>query len=263
MPGDPGGTTSTAAGRQRVPLDAAGPFLQRLEVEAGAGSWGLYLVGSPGLGDFSPRQSNLDLVAVTDRPLTPEALARLAPVHRSLALHGRDALVCYTTWGGLARRPQQAEAFTFVGRRPAPQEGLANPMTWAILARHPVTLAGAERPVVATDPDDVRQWFTHQLPVMVERAGALLWRRGLTRLVLQVTRAAHGARTGEVLSLHDAGEAALPEATHTGHRVLTDALGYRDGANTSMYWGPFERKSNALGLTQQLLRRSRAPHPAA
>ena len=30
-------------------------------------------------------------------------------------------------------------------------------------------------------------------------------------------------------------------------RLLTDAVGYRHGAHSSMYWGPFERKYDALG----------------
>jgi hypothetical protein len=37
-------------------------------------------------------------------------------------------------------------------------------------------------------------------------------------------------------------------------RVVVDSVGYRQGAQTSMYWGPFERKYDALALARDLLR---------
>ncbi len=234
---------------------AAG-FVERFSAAAAGHRSAVYLVGSPGLGDLSPRQSNVDIVAVADRPLAADALRSLARAHRDLHLHGRNAAVCYTTWHDLAAPVTDASAVTFVGSEPADPARLANPMTWAILATSPRALSGPDDPTVHTDPEAVRAWFRAQMPEIARRTGGLLWRRGLTRLVLQATRCAHGVLTGQVLSLHDAGEQALPEASHTGHRVITDALGYREGANTSMYWGPFERKANAVGLARQLLQRT-------
>lgn len=215
---------------------------------------GLYLVGSPALGDYSPRQSNVDLVAVTEQPLAESSLSALARHHHRLHLNGRDAAVCYTTWAALRGRPADAGAQVFVGRQQVPADRLANPMTWAILSGAPVPLLGPEIPDVADDVEQVRAWFSARLPVVAERTSRLLWRRHLARVVLQVTRCAHGALTGEVVSLRRAGELALPTASHTSHRLLTDAIGYREGAQTSMYWGPFERKSNAGTLTAGLLR---------
>ena len=196
-------------------------FLASLPADAA-----VYQVGSPALGDYSERQSSLDLVVVTPAP--PASVP--APPRRSVVL--------YTTWDSL-RRP------------PAGDHPLATPVTWAILASHPVALRGPARPEVYSDPALVRSWFARQsLP-----AHGLLWRRNVTRFVLSSLRAAHGAATGSVVSLREAGELALAGITplsHTDQRVITDALGYRAGATTSMYWGPFERKSNALGLAQRL-----------
>ena len=208
----------------------AAPFVRDFVRSFGADETAVYLVGSPALGDYSPRQSNLDLVAVTPAP---------APV-TPLARPPRNRVVLYTTWSALVAPP--------AGPHP-----LANPMTWAILAHHPVALHGPAAPAVHTDPSQVQAWFASQLPLIASRTSHLLWRRHLTRVVLQSVPAAHGARTGTVVSLREAGELALAGASHTSHRVITDALGYREGANTSMYWGPFERKSNAVGLAQQLV----------
>lgn len=234
--------------------EAARGFIRSFEEAAGDQLAGLYVAGSPALGDLSPRQSNIDLVAVTERPLAPAALGDLAKAHKRLRLHGRDASVCYTTWDGLAGGPFDARATVYHGDRSVNPDRLANPMTWAILARQPSPLLGPLAPDVRTDPDEVCAWFAAELPAMAQATSGLLWRRHLTRVVLQATRSAHGALTGEVVSLRRAGELALPTASHTSHRVITDALGYRDGANTSMYWGPFERKSNAGTLTAALLR---------
>jgi hypothetical protein len=128
-------------------------------------------------------------------------------------------------------------------------------VTWAILARYPRALHGPETAEVHDDPEALKSWFAARLPAIVDRTGRLLWRRHLARIVLHSTRCAYGALTGEVASLRAAGEWALPNASHTSHRVVTDALGYREGANTSMYWGPFERKTNAVTLANDWLRR--------
>ncbi|HET6964097.1 MAG TPA: hypothetical protein VFH58_04945 [Acidimicrobiales bacterium] len=236
-------------------LPTAARYVERLEELVGGRQAGLYLVGSPALGDLSPRQSNLDLVVVTHDPLPPGARRELVSAHRTLKLNGRQPLVCYTTFESLAKAPDRATATVYLGRTEVGAGELANPMTWAILAEHPTPLTGPAQPTVLSEPEDVRAWFAARLPSVVARTGSLLWRRQLTRVVLQVTRCAHGALTGEVLSLRQAGELALPAASHTSHRVITDALGYREGANTSMYWGPFERKANAGTLTQELLRK--------
>lgn len=229
-------------------------FVRACSAAAGGEDLGVYLAGSPALGDLSPRQSNIDIVVVTAAMLPADSLGSLRGTHGTLQLNGRDPVVCYTTWRSLEGSPDEAEAAVFVGRRPAERDRLANPMTWAVLAGHPHALRGPERPHVRSDGRAVREWFTGQLPGTVERTSRLLWRRHLTRLVLQSVRCAHGALTGEVLSLRRAGELAMEGATHTGQRVIADALGYREGANTSMYWGPFERKSNAVTLVRDLLR---------
>lgn len=229
-------------------------FVQVFKNVAGDRDTAVYLVGSPALGDLSPRQSNIDLVAVAAEPLDSDRLRELSLVHKTLRLNGRDARVCYTTWDSLRKPPGGAHVAVYVGGNPVDKEGLANPMTWAILADHPYPLHGEQQPTVHSDREAVRAWFATQLPGIVDRAGRLLWRRHLARVVLQSTRGAHGALRGEVVSLRHAGELALPTASHTSHRVITDALGYRAGANTSMYWGPFERKSNAVTLAEDWLR---------
>lgn len=252
MPTAAAGTSDDRPGSIAVDSPGIDGFLDALAEAAGGQEIGLYLVGSPGLGDLSPRQSNLDLVAVSPKAMSPDQLADLVSHHHALRRNGRDAAVAYTTWDGLRRAPDQAAGSVFLGRRSVERGLLVNPMTWAILAQQPRPLLGDPRPRVSSDRRTVRDWFRSRLPDLMDHAGRPLLRRHLARAVLQSTRAAHGALTGEVLSLHAAGEVALETLSHVGQRVLTDALGYREGANTSMYWGPFERRSNAATLAGEL-----------
>ncbi|HWE57063.1 MAG TPA: hypothetical protein VG435_16255 [Acidimicrobiales bacterium] len=251
-------TTETAVAVTSELVKVTDQFVHAFTAVAGAADTAVYLVGSPALGDTSARQSNVDVVAVSRVPLTASQLAETVRWHGSLRRNGRDGVVAYATWAGLSGRPEAAEASVYVGSRPVEADRLVNPMTWAIMATRPCLLHGEGQERVFSEPAEVRAWFAGRLPALVDRTAGLLWRRHLSRIVLQSTRAAHGALTGEVLSLREAGERARAGASHTSNRVITDALGYRAGSNTSMYWGPFERKSNAETLARAWLRQVQA-----
>ena len=45
---------------------------------------GLYLYGSLATGDFTPGVSDVDLLAVTDGPITPDVIGRLRPMHAAI-----------------------------------------------------------------------------------------------------------------------------------------------------------------------------------
>ena len=85
--------------------------------------------------------------------------------------------------------------------------------------------------------------------------GTLIFRRDVAPLVLEAARLTQAVITGRVLSKSEAGELAMPIVSTRHQRLLTDAVGYRHGAHFSMYWGPFERKYDALTLLRELLRR--------
>jgi hypothetical protein len=207
----------------------------------------VYAVGSLALGDFSGRQSNVDLVVVAEPRLDAHQLARMAAAARGLRRAGRDAQVWYAGWEDLdAGGPGSADG--------ASQEPLATPMTRAILRHDPMALFGPDWPVVSHDPPGYQRWAASRLRSLAESShGLLVLRRAVTPLVLEAARLAQGAITGRVLSKSEAGEAVMPIVSTRQKRILTDAVGYRRGAQTSMYWGPFERKYDALTLVRDLL----------
>jgi hypothetical protein len=131
---------------------------------------------------------------------------------------------------------------------------LATPMTRALLRQDPVALMGPDWPVVGYDEAAFRAWCADRLRTLVTtRKGLLVLRRAVTPLVLEASRLAQGAITGRVFSKSEAGESIGMIVAPRYRRILTDAVGYRRGAQTSMYWGPFERKYDALVLLRDLL----------
>jgi hypothetical protein len=216
----------------------------------------VYAVGSVALGDFSARQSNVDLVVVADPRLDPGQLQRLSGAVRGMHRAGRDAAVWHVTWEDLdAGGPGSAST---AASDAAPT--LATPMTRAILRNDPMALFGPDWPIVAHDREALKDWCLQRLRALASAPhGPLVMRRAIGPLVLEAARLAQGSITGRVLSKSEAGELTLAVVSTSHQRVLTDAVGYRRGAQTSMYWGPFERKYDALALMRELLDLAAAP----
>jgi hypothetical protein len=201
----------------------------------------VYLVGGVALGDFSHKQSNVDLVVVGDPAFSPIERQELEKAERPLRRAGRPARVWYTTWEELADGEPGGS-------------GIDTPMTRAMLRNDAIAMYGPDWPVVAFDSDRYRRWCVDELQAVVRGTdGLMLLRRTVTTLVLQGARLAQGAVTGKVFSKSAAGETVGPLVPVHFRRILTDGVGYRRGAQTSMYWGPFERKYDARALLRRLL----------
>jgi hypothetical protein len=139
-----------------IVTDTIQSYLALADAEAPGLVEGLYLEGSVALGDFRPRASDIDFVAVTAEPPDTAVLAALARVHDRLRRQRRrpffDGL--YLTWSDLADGPAAATGrpASSEGRfRPISGPGHANPVTWHTIAGHGVTLRGPE-------PSDLDIW---------------------------------------------------------------------------------------------------------
>lgn len=220
-------------------------FVRAVERVAPGRLAAVYLVGGIALGDFSPRQSNIDLVVVGDPPLGADEVRSLAPAERRLERAGRPAAVWYSGWDEIADGPTGD---------PAGRAALDTPLTRALLREEAVAHMGPDWPVVAYDEQRYRDWCRRSLEALVSRRhGLLVMRHDVSPLVLGAARLALGAATGRVFSKSEAGESAISLVPPHFRRILHDAAGYRNGATTSMYWGPFERKYDARQLLRQLV----------
>ena len=229
-----------------MPQVVAGPvdaYVDLLRRENGTKVEAVYAVGSLALGDFSPKQSNVDLAVVWEpgpRAELPKAVGR---AERDIARPGRPAVVWHTTWEEVSAGPAAVEQAS----------PLATPLTWAILRNDPMPLFGPDWPVVWEDPAALRSWALDRLNALAAaKHGLLIWRREVGPLVLEAARLAQIVITGRVLSKSEAGDAVNGLVSSSHRRVLVDSVGYRQGAQTSMYWGPFERKYDALAIVTEL-----------
>lgn len=231
-----------------IPTTAADPvggFVAEVEQAAAGRLMAVYLVGGLALGDFSARQSNIDMVVVCDPPLAPPEAAALGRAERTLVRAHRPPAVWYAGWDEIADGPSGD---------PAAWSRLETPLTRALLREEAVAYLGPDWPVVAFDEGEYRDWCRRSLGQLAAADhGMMLLRRGVAQLVLQAARLGQGAATGRVFSKTEAGDVALGLVPLHFRRILHDAAGYRNGANTSMYWGPFERKYDARQLLRRLV----------
>lgn len=231
-----------------------GRYLARLDQDLPGVVVGCYAVGSLALGDFSNRVSNIDLVAVADRTWDQDQLRVAAAAASLLRLHGRHPSVTYVSWAGLAGEPP-AELFA----AGPPDHNDLDPFSRDVLYGAP-TLRGPDRPQVGQRDGAIEAWAVHILgsrwaPWSISahrRLGKVWMKRALADPVLEVAQL-HAACRGDVWSKSQAGRALIAELPSGGGRkVLSEALSFREGSTSSMYWGPVERKKDAVTLVAEL-----------
>jgi Nucleotidyltransferase domain len=215
---------------------------------------GFYLIGSVALGEFRPRHSDIDVVAVVDRRLDRREVSRLRVLHLAAAVansgpavrSGRDGPG--TCNGAFVSADDLTRPVT--GIRPiASHTGVSfhvgqafdvNPVQWAILARCGVAVRGAHPATLGLDPepDRLRQWNLDNLArYWVPWAESARRRPGVTfRLerrwatswgALGAPRLHHTVATGEVIGKEAAGEYARATFDERWHPVIDEALAYR------------------------------------
>ena len=127
----------------------------------------VYLIGSAALGSWRPGRSDLDVLVVLDRPMNASELATVAEMHAALEATRADGPHCdgdYITPDMLGARSEARVPFSVNGVF-KPEGHATNPVLWAILDRHGVTLRGpkASELKVAPDPAWLREWNRENL----------------------------------------------------------------------------------------------------
>lgn len=146
-------------GQARAALDE---YLAALDKALPGFTRGVYLTGSAALGDWQPGSSDLDILTVTEHPLGEEGLDALAELHASMPGRPyRDAI--YVPAAALGARDDEDDAAGY----PAAVDGVFHrarhrpePVLWATLDRHALTMRGpaASDLKAGPDPDWLREW---------------------------------------------------------------------------------------------------------
>jgi hypothetical protein len=220
-------------------------YLRSVDAEAPGLVEGLYLVGSVALGEFRPRTSDVDFVAVTAEP--PDAASRraLARVHRRLRrsrpIPPFDGV--YVTREELARDPLLAGPGPHArgGRFRAAGPRDCNPVTWHTLALRGAKCRGPAPSElgIPLDRAALASWtlgnFDRYWRPLLRRARRpfdpwsviALSPYGVVWIVLGVCRLHATLATGDILSKEAAGEYGLRTFDATWHPLLEEALRIR------------------------------------
>jgi hypothetical protein len=254
-------------------------YLEAVDAEAPGLIEGLYLTGSVALGDFHPRASDIDFVAVTAKPLDEFATAAVARAHARLRKQFPRPVFegIYATWDQLAADP------ALCGH---------DPVTWHTLARHGVACRGPDRTTlkVWTNAEALAAWtlgnldsYWRPLQDRAARFGtrwnlAALTTYGAVWIVLGVTRLHYTLATGEIGSKENAGRYSLWTFPEEWHRVIQESLRLRQsdraspdfaGAlrglldSESLYRSPFARRRDVLAFGDMVIRDAKARFPGA
>lgn len=135
-------------------LDAALPRIAR----------GIYVTGSAALGDWQPRHSDVDILTVTERRLTDADIDALEALHTGMPGRPyRDAMYIPAEAVG----KHSADPEDPAGRYPSAVDGVfhraryrPDPVLWATLDRHGLTLRGPAADSLGADPGQnwLREW---------------------------------------------------------------------------------------------------------
>ena len=226
---------------QRV-VDA---YLEAVDVEAPGLVEGLYLTGSTALGEFRPRTSDIDFLAVTSTCPDSGALEALGRAHSALRQRCRQPFFDgrYVTWAELARGPNQTGPgpYSYEGRFHARGMGDCNPVIWHTVAGHGVRCRGpvAADLVIWTDRAALASWtrgnFDSYWRPLLRRASRFpdpwsitaFTSYGAVWVVLGVCRLHYTLATGKIGSKEEAGEYGIQTFPEQWHRALNEALRIR------------------------------------
>jgi hypothetical protein len=207
---------------------------------------GLYVTGPAAFGEFDVRDDRLDFVAVTSTPLSGDELAACDAVHRQVQERcARPPLAGLYLTRELLQAPPRAAGpvMSWQDGRLAPADiagfpvSRVNPVEWAILASHGITVRGPAPSAIGIyeDRDDLTTWnlanldtfwrrIARQVRAMPPQAAAAYEARHAAWMVLGPPRLHYTIATGRFTSRSGAGAYAIKNFPGRWHSLVSDAL---------------------------------------
>lgn len=229
---------------------------------------GFYIHGSIALDAFNPRSSDIDAIAVLNRPAAETDLVQLRRIHGTIAeKYPRWLLeVSYLQPADLGRtQPPASEPYPLYhdGKLEMSSDFDQNAVTWWVLKHHGITLKGT--PVMGLDfdvpLDMLLPWMKHNLNAywatythQPARMLSLLSDFGIQWTVLGVLRQYYTFKEHDITSKTGAGEYALTQLPPRWHRLIREAINIREESSTWSYKTKFGRAIDALQFMRYIIR---------
>ncbi len=244
----------------RMPADVRAfmqVYVHRLGAELPGAVHGVYLYGSTVLEAFVEARSDLDFMAVLNRPMTAEELRRLCALHRWLnrkealarRMEGHYCLLQDLRQGILTRRYPAFADGRYLGLQKVMR------LYWYQLRKAGLRVWGPEPGRLFPDVgwEEVRQEMRHNLNgYWMGRAGRrfeFMLDSSVEFAVLTVCRIVYTLERQQVITKEQAGECALDMLPGEWHRLIREALRLREGAEgRSLYPSRLGRAKETKGF---------------
>lgn len=243
-------------------------YIATIEAELPGFMSAFYLHGSIALGDFHPRFSDIDFIAVINRPSTTTDLAGLKRIHHALKQKYPQGNLSgsYLQWHDLGRAKADLQP------HPHCHNGVVKVtdfqemefVTWWTLKSHGLALIGPEPQelsftldwnefMVATRENMNTYWvrFTRE-PV---RMAWLFWDYGIQWAVLGVLRQFYSLNEHDIASKTRAGEYGLARLPESWQRIIQEAINVRNQSQmrSSLYGSRLNRAVEAQRFLRFLI----------
>jgi hypothetical protein len=206
-----------------------------------------YVHGSIALGEFQPKYSDIDFIAVISRRASEDDVAGLTAIHNDLkAKYAQNPLSgSYLQPGGLGRLADAIDAAPYF------QDGVMqhghfdiNAVTWWVLKNRGLTLLGApatELPITV-DMDrmiaDMHRNMNEYWAQYTRKPARIAWLLsdyGVQWAIPGVLRQFYTFEERAITSKTGACEYALQHAPQRWHRIIQEAINIRTGRETRLY----------------------------
>lgn len=240
---------------------------------------GLYLHGSIALNAYSEGSSDIDFIAVINRPLTELDVKEIANLHKALHQKYKETVMdgCYLLVEDVGKDESEIKNCLYVneGKIRWSNEGV-NPITWWILKNKGITILGTSIDTYDFNVNDkilndyilknMNTYWANRLKARKRyQSMSILLPNKLIDLEVEwsitgMLRQFYTLQEREIVSKVEASKYALKKLPERWHNIIKDAISIREGSNIRYYKSKKQRINDMIQCMDYILNTSNANH---
>ncbi|WP_445477432.1 aminoglycoside adenylyltransferase domain-containing protein [Lysinibacillus irui] len=240
---------------------------------------GLYLHGSIALNAYSEGSSDIDFIAVINRPLTELDVKEIANLHKALHQKYKETVMdgCYLLVEDVGKDESEIKNCLYVneGKIRWSNEGV-NPITWWILKNKGITILGTSIDTYDFNVNDkilndyilknMNTYWASRLKARKRyQSMSILLPNKLIDLEVEwsitgMLRQFYTLQEREIVSKVEASKYALKKLPERWHNIIKDAISIREGSNIRYYKSKKQRINDMIQCMDYILNTSNANH---